>query len=685
MIKVKNGRAHSVRSKEDLLAELQRDISKLNPDELETFKLLMEELQQPSIPKGERILDVLSDAEYERIPVDIETFVKDEYYLGNTCAGIYPKWLEALIELFSGGYNEAIFTGAIGTGKTFAASIGACRILYELSCLRDPCKTFGLAPGSTISIANMSINELLARKVVFENLGAKIKASPYFSEYFEPQETQKEMRFPKGIWLTARATTDHSVLGMNLIAAILDETNFMHKKEGKRTSDGRRYGMIDQAETIYTSMKRRMKSRFARGGKLPGMLFVVSSKQTNDDFTARRIIESMNDPSVLVRDFSLWDVKSSHYSDKKFFVLCGNESVPSRVLDEGEESRYSGELLPESCVLIEVPEDFRTDFESRLEESIRDIAGVATVSVNPFIQRRDKIALAMENEREHPFTVVIYDPSRGGSFMWDRLVETKMVRGPSGMREPAWKPLVNPDAPRHVHIDPSLRGDSTGLCMSHICGYKQVIRRTEDGRQFAERAPVYYVDLVLQIVPPVGGEIVLGDLRHLVYDLSAHGFMVTRVSLDSWQSADTIQQLKQRGYRSEVLSVDITPDPYDNLKTALYEDRVQLYNYPPLRKELETLQEDRRGRRRKIDHPPTGSKDCSDALAGCLYTLSQRSINEPLPIIQHSAYAQDPWMPEQHQAALAGMLEARVNETLPPIMFGASGDDSWVLGGGRKQ
>jgi hypothetical protein len=355
------------------------------------------------------------------------------------------------------------------------------------------------------------------------------------------------------------------------------------------------------------------------------------------------------------------------------------------VLDEGEEIRYSGELLPESCVLIDVPEDFRTDFESNLESSIRDIAGVATVSVNPYIQRRDKIATAMENNREHPFTVVIYDPSRGGNFIWDRLVDTKMVRGASGVREPMWKPLINPDVPRHVHIDPSLRGDATGLCMSHICGYKQVIRRTEDGRQFAERAPVYYVDLVLQIVPPIGGEIVLGDLRHLVYDLSGHGFMITRVSLDSWQSADTIQQMKQRGYRAEVLSVDVTPDPYDNLKTALYEDRVQLYNYPPLRKELETLQEDRRGRRRKIDHPPTGSKDCSDALAGCLYTLSQRSINEPLPIIQHSAYAQDPWMPEQHQAALAGMLEARVNETLPPIMFGASGDDSWVLGGGRKQ
>lgn len=1461
MIKIDKGRSHSVRTQEDLLEELRQDVSKLNPDELETFKLLMEELQQPAIAPGERIIDVLSDAEYERIPVDMETFVKDEYFLGKTCSNIYPKWLEALIELFSGGYNECIFTGAIGTGKTFAASVGVCRLLYELSCLRDPCKSLGLAPGSTISIANMSVNETLARKVVFENIGAKIKASAYFSEHFKYEDTQKEMRFPKGIWLTARATTDHSVLGMNLISAILDEctvgttqillgdgtevkaeellgksfdvtsfdfeagrpvtaeaylkpsatkecleltldngqtfsaswdhpiavrgedgvlafvslcdivehqevviyasegtevirgsqaedqrscqeengegqpvlreeahqggegedggsspgvwrveahgrgesqdprsseraredggaeaqavgndeaadrgredrsalprvgwarqpdvrqeadagaegshrgvqqrtpldggesgggvvascesdhggqgarddrscsgghvegrqhigsgrlgasgvgasgarpgggedrvrgadgalpvqqqesldgsglpgatarrdaqghrsevptqgsvvsradqnrrrsellrearlgirgvgrvlsvgrvvskrslgllptysicvpgyevfvadgvlvhnTNFMHRNEGKKTQDGRRYGMVDQAETLYTAMKRRMKSRFEKGGKLPGMLFVVSSKQTNDDFTARRIQESLNNPHVLVRDFSLWDVKPSHYSDKKFFVLCGNESIPSRVLDPGEENRYSGELCPENCVLIEVPEDFRADFESDLEGSIRDIAGVATVSVNPYIQRRDKIGVALGTGREHPFSVVVYDPSRGGSFVWERLVETRMVRGPSGIQEPAWKPLLNPDAPRHVHIDPSLRGDATGFCMSHISGYKQVIRRAEDGRQFAERAPVYTVDLILQIVPPIGGEIVLGELRHLVYDLSAHGFMITRVTLDSWQclaegtrvatsrglipietvrvgdmvvsregparvlntfaypktetfriettdgevlegtgkhrveaatyynsrirpeymrkhwkgalrgeprwewtrldelqvgqavrmvsphlgaeclfvdlvdvvgdktdlgceaggspgvldaweppdcvtpelaewlgliwgdgdigedsirltvteeeypsaaevferlfglcpefsphpdrecglirlsarwfirwlhqnglekplipeaifrspapvqaaflrglfatagwvsstdggsylssanrqlvaqvqmllrstfgiesslmtrppresryadteehvltvrgsralfaekvgfsykwkddllrahggvpgrriftkvasissgeskvfdlevegdpsytangfvshnSADTIQQMKQRGYRAEVQSVDLTPDPYDNLKTALYEDRLVAYDYPPLRKELETLQEDRRGRRRKIDHPPTGSKDVADALAGCLFTLSQRSMNQPLPLIQHSTYAQDPWMPEQHQAALAGMLEARMQETLPPIMFGTTQDDSWVTGGGGKQ
>jgi len=685
VIQNQKGRSHSVRSKEDLLDELRRDVSRLNPDELETFKLLLEELQQPSIPEGERILDVLQGAEYEREPVDVETFIMDEYFLGKTCAGVYPKWLEALKELFSGGYNEAVFTGAIGTGKTFAASIGVCRLLYELSCLRDPCKSLGLAPGSTISIANMSVNETLARKVVFENIGAKIKASPYFSEHFKYEDTQKEMRFPKHVWLTARATTDHSVLGMNLISAILDETNFMHKNEGKKTSDGRRYGMVDQAESLYTAMKRRMKSRFEKGGKLPGMLFVVSSKQTNDDFTARRIREAINDPHVLVRDFSLWDVKPSHYSDKKFFVLCGNESIPSRVLDEGEESRYSDELTPENCVLIEVPEDFRADFESDLEGSIRDIAGVATVSVNPYIQRRDKISVALRTDREHPFSVLVYDPSRGGSFMWDRLVDTKMVRGASGMQEPAWKPRLNPDAPRHVHIDPSLRGDATGFCMSHISGYKQVLRRAEDGRQFAERAPVYTVDLVLQIVPPIGGEIVLGELRHLVYDLSAHGFMITCVSLDSWNSADTIQQMKQRGYRAEVQSVDITPEPYDNLKTALYEDRIVAYEYSPLQRELETLQEDRRGNRRKIDHPPSGSKDIADALAGCLFTLSKRSVNQPLPIIQHSSYAQDPWMPEQQQAVLAGMLDARLQETLPPIMFGTSQDDSWVTGGGRKQ
>jgi hypothetical protein len=70
--------------------------------------------------------------------------------------------------------------------------------------------------------------------------------------------------------------------------------------------------------------------------------------------------------------------------------------------------------------------------------------------------------------------------------------------------------------------------------MAHISKWVDVVRRSELG-QYMERAPVYVVDLLLQVTPPAGDEIILGDIRRLIYELSAHGYMITNVSLDSFQ------------------------------------------------------------------------------------------------------------------------------------------------------
>lgn len=645
-IRSDNGRSSSTLSLEELEGLLEGDICRLSPDERETFRIMVAEMALGTVDPGQRIYDVLGDALYKRPLVDIETFVKDPYYLGNTCDNLYPVLLADLEELFDGDYTEAIWTGGIGTGKTFVASIGVCRVLYELSCMRNPQQAFSLAAGSMLAVVCISVNETLAKKVVFENVGSKIQASPYFQEHFPFQKTQKEMRFPEHVWLVARATTDNSILGLNTISALMDEGNFMYRTDGKQALDGSRYGVVDQATTLYAGMKRRMKSRFQRGGKLPAKLFIVSSKQTHNDFTAKLIAASAADPHVFVRDYALWDTKpAAHFSPERFWVLVGNEHIPSRILDPGEEIpfRQPGGM-PDSCCLVDVPEDFRADFERDLEESIRDLAGIATTAVNPFIQRRSAILGAVDESRAHPFSVLVYDPSKPAQFMWDALVEKRRERQPDGSFEEAFRPRLDPKAVRHVHIDPSLRRDATGFCMSHISGRKSVLRTAEDGKQFWEDAPVYCVDLVLRIVPPIGGEIVLGELRHLVYSLSAHGFLITKVSLDSWQSTDTIQQLGRKGYSAEVVSVDTTPEPYDNLKAALYEGRVQLYPYPPLTRELEHLQEERRGNRRRIDHPNGGSKDCADAVAGCFFTLSKR-IDPPAVAFLQGGSAHAPWEP----------------------------------------
>lgn len=957
MIKTSQGRFRSERTNEELEQLLAAEMSSLSDEEQEVLRLVLAEMEES---EGEpELLRLMGETEYRRTPVDIRTFVMDPYYLGTTCDGLYPRLLEDLESLFDGGYQEAIWTGSIGYGKTFVSTIGVLRVLYELSCLTSPHKSYGLAEGSNISLLCLSATEELATKVVFENVATKIKASPYFAEYFPSEPTKRELRFPNGVWVAARAATDTASLGLNPICALIDETNFMAKSQQQKASS-KRWGHYDQAENLYTAIKRRMDSRFKRNGRLPGMLFLVSSKKTSDDFTAHRIHASSTDPTVFVRDYSLWDVKPAIYSNRMFHVFVGNDRTPSRILNPGEEAEWTEETLPDGAALIEVPEDFRHDFESDLEgclvagtkiplldgtevpiedlvgcgefwtysftsdgyfkpgqgydarltrrdapvievildsgesvrctpnhpfmlrdgtyrradelrpadslmplyrrkdrygyemlksnvggrwihthsfvareyfcdgakipdehvvhhkdltsanneplnlkimlkedhealhqqlglalvrpdvkakaakarrlwcaqhpeqaaknrsaaleaahrafgtsydhrpvaarigrefgfgsktptarqkesrqrnaqvlsewtkknnagesnpaktpearrknsektkermrlvptetiqdrgrrgchrrwrhsgvyescprcfptpsnhkvvavrsagradvydvsikiwnnlalsagivvhNSIRDIAGVATVAVHPFINRRDKIDSAVDATRKHPFTSMELDPSKTGDFIWSEMVSLQQDRWMAG-DTPIPRPIVDPQAIRHIHIDPSLTGDCTGFAMGHVAGWKDVVRRADDGRQYQERAPIYYIDVMLRIVPPIGGEIILGDVRRLIYDLSAHGYTISLVSMDSWNSADGMQQLNSKGYKTELISVDKTLAPYENLKDALYEDRIYCYNYPPLLKELRELEKDER--HRKVDHPAKG-------------------------------------------------------------------------------
>ena len=61
--------------------------------------------------------------------------------------------------------------------------------------------------------------------------------------------------------------------------------------------------------------------------------------------------------------------------------------------------------------------------------------------------------------------------------------------------------------------------------------------------------------------------------------------------------------------------------PYQTLKSAIYEERLLLYEAPLLTEELIGLERNSNG---KIDHGPSGinSKDQSDALCGSLYNAS---------------------------------------------------------------
>jgi hypothetical protein len=192
-----------------------------------------------------------------------------------------------------------------------------------------------------------------------------------------------------------------------------------------------------------------------------------------------------------------------------------------------------------------------------------------------------------------------------------------------------------------VHIDTSLSGDSTGIAMGYVDKYVEVVRRNEDGEEYNDVAPSLVIEFLLRVNPPFGEQIFLPDVRRLVYELMEHGFHLCGFSCDQYQSAEMLQQIKAHGVRTKVLSVDRTTDPYEALKSAIYEDRIRYYRYEPFLKEVVSLEYDRL--RGKVDHPVAGTKDVSDAVAGVVQGLieSARGVPAMLGSGKQASYEDD--------------------------------------------
>jgi hypothetical protein len=131
-----------------------------------------------------------------------------------------------------------------------------------------------------------------------------------------------------------------------------------------------------------------------------------------------------------------------------------------------------------------------------------------------------------------------------------------------------------------------------------------------------------HIDGTLEIKPPKGGEILFWKIRDVLMKLRLLGINMRWVTFDSFQSKDSQQLLRQAGFIVGDQSIDVTSKPYDFTKGAIYTGRVKAPTHPKCQIEMLSLEKDTKTG--KIDHPATGSKDCSDSLAGVVYGLTMR-------------------------------------------------------------
>jgi len=655
MLKRQDGRARSEIIPEEELALLEEELKSLDVNEREALIRLVEEHMAADGAEVVKEFAALDESMYDRHCVDIDTFLRDEYFLGHIGKTLYPCWHRDLRELFKGDYHEAIISGSIGCGKNTFASVALCYMIYQMSCLRDPQAVFGLEKGSEIAFCCISVNEKLARRAVFGGIKTKIMSSRYFMDEFPYRPTLSELRFPNNIWVAASSSSMSSALSLNTFGGILDEVNFFQStppRVSKIRYGAKRRERHSHAETLYQMILRRMKSRYSRSGKLPGVLMMISSKSHTDAFTERRIAASATDPSILVREYALWEAKPGHlFSEETFSVFVGNERLQSRLISRDEERvRLQGCIDNDpdydGCRIVQVPIDFRRDFEEDLDSALQDLAGVATVSISPFIQRRETLYDAIDETRGHPMATLEWNPQTLAKVDWRQLTRMYSSKDSQGNVSQFEGPIVNPEAPRHLHLDTSLNHDATGLAIGHVAGTVQVERRDDDGVVFVEDAPEIYIDFLLRIVPPPGDDIILADIRTLIYSFMDHGFQFALATTDQYQSAEMRQYLElQRGVETKLQSMDRTLDPYMELRAAFYEGRMNMYAYEPFLREMQRVVHDKV--RQKVDHLEGESKDVSDAVAGVAFTLSRDQALMPIPLKMGISTWEDVSMPDE--------------------------------------
>jgi len=455
----------------------------------------------------------------------------------------------------------------------------------------------------------MSTSEDQARQVIFDDVKARIEHSDWFvNNYpYDPKFT-KSIRFPKEIWILPGDSAETTFEGYNILGGIIDEAD-----SHKVTKDK------DYAQTGYDTINARIESRYDDRG----LIVVIGQMKKAEGFAARTFEKFSKDPQAHTTRMTIWESRGWSYPrylkpdgtrDSFYYDSRRREILPSEV----------GRDLISNGVdhVFEVPAVYRQSFINDPIKALRDLAGIPPAIGDPFIGSVDKIESCRARWIE-----------RYG-------VESPVDKSVTRPQLASWFRADNDPRKRSVHIDlaTSPDGDALGMAMGHVEGIVEI-----DG----EDKPYIVIDMLYRVKARPGYEIQLSDIRRIIYELrDDRKFKIIRVTYDGFQSTDSIQQLRKKRFFADNLSVDRSTLPYEDLRDAIIDGRLEFPPYVTFRNIGDTDEEQVAVRElmqledtgKKIDHPTKGSKDLADAMAGVVTTLmGDRSFRRGLRSSRPSA------------------------------------------------
>lgn len=562
-------------------------------------------------------------ADFKEVPVSIEQFISDPYYLGETTKNgemVYPFWKKTLTDIFNHGnqYNEIILSGATRIGKTSTAVKIMAYMLYKLMLYRDPQGYFGLQPNSKLTLAFANLTKELAAGVAFTEFNQALKHSKWFMEHGSMNRgTVNQIYIPDGDIEIIAGSSASQFLGMQIFSVMLDETNFA--KSGVKDINLAKEHM----KHLYDTVNARVSGTFRLKGEVYGKIIAASSKNTDSDFLSDHIETQLNagNAHLYLVDQPQWVVQpKERFSSKVFHFTVGDRYKKGFVIpEENDDEEHRQEYIKQGYEVMEAPAEFRRNFVADYDIALRDIAGKSVAGAMGFITQ-DAITPNVSQTRYNPFFTDIIQIGTQDASTIEQYFHLDVV------------PPVLKSRIMNIHLDLSETGDRTGMCGVCVDGSKIVT--DFEGRKID--MPFFKEVFSTALEAPRGDRISYQKIVNFLLWLRKQGFNIGTISTDQYQSTFMREILTSQGFHTDKVSVDSSEEPYIGLRSVLYDQRIELLKNDLRENELIKLQRVNN----RIDHPIKGSKDAADALCGSVFTLvREHVVSAPQPKSVISAMA----------------------------------------------
>lgn len=518
------------------------------------------------------------------------------------------------------------------TGKSTCGLYILLRKLYELSCYKNIAGLFGMMSNSFTAFLYFSLTKYQAERTGYGQLRSIIDGIPYFNEHFcRNKYRNSTLDFPENVRMFYGASTG-DMIGMNVIASILDEANFFGDSSGSDVN----YGDVAK---LHDSIMSRQSSRYTKNGINHSLSVVISSSTFQSSYTQQLYEKSLTDPTIKYARARLWDIKpKGTYSDEMFYVFAGNEKFDPFMIDSTADlcaklgiSLDPSLSIPEAIsklsqeyrnLIDEVPIDFYNIYKSNIIQGLQDFSGLSVASTGKLFTSRSTFESCIDQEiyplfSKNEFTVETCNDDPSNCIQY-------YLNG---------REFPHKECPRYIHIDIGVANDAYGIACCYKHGTKLV-----DGVE----TPEYYYDFSLRIVPPPAPKRVSISRCHefIKYMRDVLGLRIGLVSFDQFQSEASRQFLTENGFNVKYQSVDKTDTAYLFLVDCMYKNIVHFGQEfaESIKKELFDLIWYRQ--KSKVDHPSTGTKDRMDGVCGALYNayITQEAVYDPSDILNLSKF-----------------------------------------------